>query len=651
MMPLLGGLAVYLVYRLGKRVFDPATGLAAAALMALMNGAIGFSFVGRVDHHGLVAPVVLGIYLCLLASLEARTRKAAVAWGVACGLLAAVSAGSWIVTPALYFLPVPLTLALARWSRHGQHLRPSAWSTMLAALCLVSLVVLLCADLRARPFALYQPSLFTVLLFGAAAAGVLPLLYRTRVLFVTWGAMLAGLVLLTLLVDGIWDPLVEAARVAAGSDVSYLIARESGKLYTLGQMLALSYTAARYTNLFLLTPVMILAFVYEVIRSRDLRPGTVLLAVFFPWALFLLLLQQRFGEYAAPAVALLMAWAVVAGARKFRAFWRVAASRLRAWLWAVLLVAGLLLALSPLVTYLFHLAGADQVSYLRQLNFFGQSLAGKLPAVEDAAGRPTYGLLTGWDETHPLLHATRVPVVTSSFATPEALRNNRMGFRLLLTMDEESAWAEMVEKRIRFVVASPIITQVKAMAAIAGLGEQYIEVTTGVEEAGYFRHFQPLAPFANCLHTRMYLGDGGTRMIGKTRLEPLAHFRLFMDSQSVIRVFGVRLPQFKAFEVVAGARLEGMAEPGQKVRLRLSVRSNIGRSFLYRRETNADAKGMFEIVVPYPTEGWKAPTVTEGPYRIKIGDRVHHVEVSERDVQEGRQVGVSRQDEDEQAKP
>ncbi len=100
----------------------------------------------------------------------------------------------------------------------------------------------------------------------------------------------------------------------------------------------------------------------------------------------------------------------------------------------------------------------------------------------------------------------------------------------------------------------------------------------------------------------------------------------------------------KIFERVKGARLQGTAEPGEKVTVTARIRTNQGREFTYT-QTTTSRNGSFELVVPYSTEGplpgqTNFDTAPTGPYTLTIGNRTLEVRVSEEDVLEGRVVEV-----------
>ena len=637
LMPLLGGVAVYLTFRLGMRIFNPATGLVAAVFMALMGGAIDASLLGRVDHHALVAPVTLGMFLALLRSLGAGSPRRAFIWGAVCGLLAAVSVGCWIITPPLYFLAVPLTILILRWSPEAESARRAAISCLGSAAVLVLLVVLLVADLPAKPFALYQPSWLTVMFFGLSALLVIPFFFR-RLAWVGIGAVLVVLGIVVVAQPEFLAVIRQGLQVASGGDPTYKMAQESSHILFEGGLFTLSWAVTKYTYLLLLVPFLLVVWLGRTLRAQDFSGTTVFGLVFVFLGVGFLLVQRRFGEFAAPALALLFGWMFTEGARVFCAFFRQAPSRSRAFLWGGLLVAALGAAVSPLATVVVSSAQGNPVAYQGQVVKFGREIREQTPEPRGPDGKLTYGVISGWNESHPLLYAAGRPVMVSSFGTREALEGNRTAFRLLLSPDEEAVYSEMVKNRIRFVVTSSYISQIVAMAEIAGISEPFVRSQIVEVKGRYLRHFVPLAPFGECIYTRLFLCDGSAKTVVDYRHKPLGHFRLSLESETSFRFAGVSLPLFKAFEVVAGARIAGKAQPGQLVKLELPLKTNTRRSFFYLSGTTAGPDGCFEIIVPYPTEQWGGQVVPVGPYSVKVGETVFRVDVTEEDVQEGRKV-------------
>jgi Uncharacterized membrane protein, required for N-linked glycosylation len=638
--PILGGLAVFLTYRLGKKAFDPLTGVVAAGFFALMQGAANVSLLGRADHHALVAPVTLGLFLALLAALEAQNWRRRLVWSLGVGVLAAVAASSWIITPALYFVPVPLTLLVLRFSPTAVAAKPVVWTGLGSAALLTGLMVILSAPSFQSAFTLYQLSWIQVLPLAAALVLVALAYYRLRV-FLVCGALL---ILAAPLLLWSWPPLsislTNALGVAAGKDPSYLLAGESAALLTDEGFFKPVGAASMYTPLIFLYPIILLVFIWRTISQRPFSPPQMLVAIFSVLGGVLLFLQIRFGEYAAPAVALIFAWALISGVRLLRIQMNEPGHRVRGRILAAMMLLVLGAALVPLVYSVIHLANPlDPYVMKGRLQVFGRALAPLLPPPVDSDGRPDYALLAGWNDSHLLLWVTGRAVAVSSFATPEALAGNQKAFRLLLSGDEESCVRELAKARYRVIVVSSIFNQIQDMATIAGLKEDFVSSSLKTNGRDLFVYREPRVPFWGTIHTRLLLGDGAARTIQDQTLQTLSHFRLMLESKNVSFFAGQPTAQYKAFEVVEGAKLIGQAPPGEKVFLRLTVETNLGRTFLYERETSADPSGHFSLVVPYDTSG-VGPVHSVGPYRLKITDRVIHLDVTDEEIRNQREVAV-----------
>ena len=78
----------------------------------------------------------------------------------------------------------------------------------------------------------------------------------------------------------------------------------------------------------------------------------------------------------------------------------------------------------------------------------------------------------------------------------------------------------------------------------------------------------------------------------------------------------------KTFEYVEGARLKGEG------RIEVTIQTNIGRTFVYRQESE---NGLF--ILPYATKNSPYSVKTTGPYRLVSSGM--KIEVSEQDVMDG----------------
>ena len=115
----------------------------------------------------------------------------------------------------------------------------------------------------------------------------------------------------------------------------------------------------------------------------------------------------------------------------------------------------------------------------------------------------------------------------------------------------------------------------------------------------------------------------------------LARHRLIYESEGI----GKRdPPSYKVYEFVPGARIVGAAPAGARVRLKLPLRSNRGRSLVHTASSVADAGGRYLLRVPYANVGGPPAVEIAADYALECGDEVMRVSVRETDVRAGAEV-------------
>jgi asparagine N-glycosylation enzyme membrane subunit Stt3 len=91
----------------------------------------------------------------------------------------------------------------------------------------------------------------------------------------------------------------------------------------------------------------------------------------------------------------------------------------------------------------------------------------------------------------------------------------------------------------------------------------------------------------------------------------------------------------KVFERVAGARVTGMATPGEPVTADLELRTNRGRRVLYRARTITGPEGRYILRLPYANTGGQGPVQTASHYRVRSQGVEDQIRVDERQVVHG----------------
>jgi asparagine N-glycosylation enzyme membrane subunit Stt3 len=170
------------------------------------------------------------------------------------------------------------------------------------------------------------------------------------------------------------------------------------------------------------------------------------------------------------------------------------------------------------------------------------------------------------------------------------------------------------------------LSSAEALSIFDSLGTRYVVTREKAQPTkGYFTHF-------------LHQSDGSSR----DGMQHVGEFRLVIEGP----LGGMPLPTarlqghaefipYKLFERVEGAVLEVRASPGTAFSVELELQTNVGRRFVYRARTTADAAGVARLRVPYATDT-KAGTRALGPYRVEVGDEAtRSVSVRESEILAG----------------
>jgi dolichyl-diphosphooligosaccharide--protein glycosyltransferase len=622
--PVLSALTVWPVFAVGRRLGGPVVGLGAAFLFALLPASSNRSGVGNPDHHAAVALLAA----CWLASLiaEADPKRGRRWRALQVGLHAAVVAAMTLVWSGslLYVILGEGTrlVASAVVGRHPDRLLAQSGGALLAA-GLVAPWVALCGSPLGGPFSTTELSwmhavvlcALAVLAAGLAALEILrpqPVAWRRALRAVAAGLLIA---LPLLSVGELREPLASGTGFLAKQDVwaglnveqQPLFASSPGKLPATGLF-------GWYAFLIPLTPLL------AALQLRGRHPPEVLL-VMLAWTTVLGLLALGQVRYAMDfAVVGSVVFACTLAGLQARLAPRLPGSDRVA---AALVLSAALVLLGPALAI--H-AGMLEKALKRAAPVAGgispgevvRRFAGEVRrATPETAGflepgvRPEYGVLVPPNLGHAFVYNARRPVPANNLGPYlDAEKYDRATeFYLVSTEAEAVAIAERL--RARYVV-----TQLRGVAGKS-----------------------PGALLAQ-LHTRDGAAAGGR--------PALERFRLITESPAAAtRPASTGLPlrrpkrsvPFKLFELVEGAVLEARGEPGELLVAEVRIATPVGRRFLFRAASSADASGIARVRVPYSTDAL-APSPATGPYTARIGGASWRVRVPDAAVREGRVIRV-----------
>lgn len=623
----LGALTVFAVYAAARAVEGRGVALGAASIFAVLPIAARYAAVGNPDHHAAVAFEGGWLVAFYLWSLRLPNGGRWL-WASHAGIVLARASLMLTWQGSLLYLALGETALLCiagAGVRRGWLMAYAigAWAT---ALLITPEVALSEMGIREHysVIELSRMHVAVLLAFGAIAAGVAGWerwkpAGRWEYRLVRVVASIVGLGLAFLAFSGPRDGVAAALAYAGKADPWMAGNLESGPLFSGGTAkLALRY----FGYIAFVIPIAPLAVLWRA-RERQVREAAIFLAFWTASFGVMALFNTRYGNDFAPAGAVAVAVAIAqVGRFAGRRLWgrKRLAGVLSAGLGVILLWPAIALHASGVPQMRQYLAAAlrrevryDQVNYHRDLTHFALRVRESTPETAgflDASAVPEYGILTMGLLGYIVSRVSERPTTSSGFGPYLGGNSFQLSNRFYALHSEERAFALARRLKARYVITSPVGRPTQSMM----------------------------------LH-RLHSADG----LGEADVPPLHRFRLVTEWPKRGMPLGalngtapfVTEAPFKLFEVVEGAVLTVAADSGDEVTAEVEVSTPTGRRFHYRVSAVANDLGIATLRVPYATDT-DSPTRPTGPYRVRIGERIRQVSVSDADVRGGRVVRVPR---------
>jgi asparagine N-glycosylation enzyme membrane subunit Stt3 len=641
--PLLGAATVLALFLIARRVWGWLAGCIAGLLLALLPAHFVYSRLGELDHHAAVALAVTLVFGAALTRIRLRDAPPGSLLADALPLGAAL-AFALLLWPgcllAVLTADAALLLCILARERRDPAVALARRCALAHALALLAVAPFAWGNVWERwgsfsPVVLsrFQPLLLAAgaVCFGLLGEGFQRLRFpgtfarRTLAALAVGGAVLA---LFAAAAPGILSGSGDAwSWLAKREDFQARVA-ESQPMLRLGpDGIDTEILQRVFTRLALVTPVLLLALALGA-RGRQDAAERLFLAGWTAVWLAAALAQQRFVNELSLPYALLIA---VCAADLVRAVGRRLESR--AWRLAGALVglAAAVWLLAPIwdfhAPYLANLRRAlrGEPARLsgwqpeqRALTRVGHWLAEHTPPTAgywDSSQRPEYGVLAAWGDGHQLRYVAERPMVQDNFGDDVSERSFALAESYFAAPDEEEALRIAEQLRARYVV-------------VRGGG------------SGHSQGYPPGSVFAR-MH-RLRGAEASLPAAGGAppeRIPALAHHRLLFDAEVRWGASHGLRPQYKVFEIVAGARIAGRAAPGAAVRAELPIRLGRSGGMVFADETEAGPDGAYQIVVPYSNDGSGPREIRPADaYRVRSGGREVRVSVSDTQVREGARV-------------
>lgn len=254
--------------------------------------------------------------------------------------------------------------------------------------------------------------------------------------------------------------------------------------------------------------------------------------------------------------------------------------------------------------------------------------------------KPEYGVMARWEYGGWIEYVAERPAIATLFGSET--HGLKESAALFLSTDETKFLGIMDAEGARYLILSKTLGALPDYARLLG------RETSGyfsAENDGYGRTVLKAGPkFFDLVHIRLYLMDGQP-FAEPVRVNGVPGMRLVYESagESDIRDFFQEIKEIKVFERVPGAVIRGHARPGERVFAEGIAHTNRDRAFYVSAGAFADAKGVFELRVYYPS---KAPHENgigvAGPYTVRAGQKSYRVTVTENAVTGGDVIETGR---------
>lgn len=628
--PVVGALVCVPVYALARRILDGPGAWLAATVAVLVPAHLWYSRLGFVDHHALVTLVQVCLFLGALVSLTER-RSGLLCGALAFGMMLWNGFVLFVGVLDLFFL---VAFFLSDLDQRRHIARVVARSHGFAALVVLPIAAASAAATGA-PFGAFalsyvHPLVLVVVAVLAALIAHVP--------------ARAGLAAVLLGVAAAWvgvasGAAVEASRwllarddfMASIQEAVPIFLRADGSLDLVGPTIWL-------TRFWFVVPIALAVLARSVVRSERMDLGRLLLLVWGTSLFLLALRQRRFAEAFAPALAILVAWALVALRSAAldateRAHWGRSTGQVVTALGLVLVLAvGLGPYYVPLVrnpTSVFTIAHAAPAPEASRAVPPSHRALERLRDVATGGPRSESGVLNLWPLGHRVLYLTGLPVVASPFGSHLGSGSYAESAEFFLSTEESVAVERMERRGLRYVVVDNDLGTLGAALGARGIAPQDFYRREKIGEGAVRTEYQ------RALYETMYLRLVLLAGAGEPayQIPALRHFRLVADSP------GEHHPgNLKVFERVAGAQLVLRASPERTYDLVYAFRSDLGRERTHVIRVESDAAGRARVRLPYSSERADLGHETSWILRDEHGAELTRLRVPEEAVVMGTRI-------------
>ncbi len=628
---MLGIFSVIAVYYIAKEIFNERIALYSSILLAVMPAHAQVSFLGFTDHH--IAEVLLSVlaYLFFLRSLRGSHRYA-----ILSGIFIGISLLTWIGAPI--FIGILLSYSVLQFildkkSDVSSNYIVTTGTISFSVALLIMLVfylwtpwqqIITTATLSYFQLIYLVISVALILFFGTISS------FMKRQKWYFYPILIGILTIFLLLLLSLSIP---SFYQSISGGIGYLL-RDAPVLKQISEAQPLFYTYDgtflgwqwdknpvwySFTFSFYVAIIGFAWFLYS--HRKGIDNGKLFFATWTLLNLTLALFQRRFTYMLAINIAILVGFFIYEILEKTRS----SRSHNKMMTFAVSIIFIFVLFI-PNIAVSYELSGSPP----KPSDDWYDSLVWLKENTPDTGNNPQYGIMTWWDYGNWVLYISKRPVVANNFqiggdeaakfyvADNETLANS--------IMDTRKARYVVVDRRMglnKFTQGNQLVIM-GTFFAIAGFADK--DITQYLDNNNL-----PNGKYFQTMYARMHVLDGNG----------LRNYRMIFESNETNPdLFNKPARNIKFYEYLKGAKISGNASPGKIVSISATITTNQKRSFDYIQETNADATGYFEFIVPYSNNSMYETRLMKD-YTLKYDNSTHSIKVFENDVMNGNTIMVN----------
>jgi dolichyl-phosphooligosaccharide-protein glycotransferase len=574
--------------------------LFAGGYFACQFGAAHYSAPGIADHHAWVSLLTLVLWILVSSACRPQSLaspKKSLGLGLASGAVAGLMMGSWVAS-LLAVLMVQLCLGLMLWLKTSARATTDSDTKERRGLACFGLTFHFTAALVLMPAILASPwkEQFPWMVVNLSWFHLVELLLGALVFVPLYFSQRQAVRLLPMLILGTIGASI-AMNFGPGAGIRQGLAwvsRADEFMSGIAESEPLWGTDSTGTGgalTWLGYGVLLLPFAWLAMLRQCLRQGR---TGYFPWLLAVPLLlvqalaQRRFSEALAAPMAVVLAWWIAHYLSKVRF-----AGRLRA-------LPGALIALALAIL----LNGTAPVAAILQPQWtqdFAPIANAKREIYEWIGAQkkrhPRETVLASWDQGHAIEWLCNRGSVATNFGTYVGQDSYRDPSRFFLTNDRQYAHQILLERQVRYLVRdSQLSLALDQLSNALATGQTFVE--SFVNSKGQTR-----TRFKEAWWQTMAAMLGAPGPANSVPFLRLVYLSPIADNDP--RHGGQVLPAGLVWEHVAGAEIVALAEPGQILRVALSINMvHDGQTlmgFRYQDSALTDAQGRASLRLPYAT--------------------------------------------------